>query len=325
MGVLCAGSWMVDFVAAHLPSMPGPGGLVYAPQGIDLRVGGHSANVAIDLAQLGQLDVTSAGCIGDDVLGRFVEDSLRSSGVMPRPLKLRDIGTAKNVALVVEGEDKRFIAEFAANTELTPEHVEDTLSELHPSVFYLGTVGGLKHIDPELRRVLKAARDGGAVTVMDVIMPENGWRHLTSAYPYIDFLHCNNMEATGVTGFTDASRAARQLTGAGVGVAIVSLGSRGLVAHNGAELVVVPAFDVAEVDPTGAGDALCAGLIRSISALGVRVPPIVELKEILLEASAVGAACVTETGATTSVTSEKVNTLLRLQGESLKGRIRVTS
>jgi sugar/nucleoside kinase (ribokinase family) len=160
---------------------------------------------------------------------------------------------------------------------------------------------------------------------MDVIMPENGWRHLTSAYPYIDFLHCNNMEATGVTGFTDASRAARQLTGAGVGVAIVSLGSRGLVAHNGAELVVVPAFDVAEVDPTGAGDALCAGLIRSISALGVRVPPIVELKEILLEASAVGAACVTETGATTSVTSEKVNTLLRLQGESLKGRIRVTS
>jgi sugar/nucleoside kinase (ribokinase family) len=325
MGVLCAGSWMVDFVAAHLPSMPEPGGLVYAPRGIDLRVGGHSANVAVDLVQLGQLDVTSAGCVGDDVLGRFVEDSLRSSGVLSRPLKLRDTGTAKNVALVVEGEDKRFVAEFAANTELTPEHVETALTELSPSVFYLGTVGGLKHIDPELRRVLKTARDGGAVTVLDVIMPENGWRHLTAAYPYIDFLHCNNIEAAGLTGFTDASRAARQFTGAGVGVAIVSLGNRGLVAHNGAELIVVPQFDVVEVDPTGAGDALCAGLIHHISSLGVRFPPMIQLKEALMEASAAGAACVTETGATTSVTSGKVDTLLRAQGASLKSRIRVTS
>ena len=323
MGVLCAGSWMVDFVAAHLPSMPGPGDLVYAPRGIDLRVGGHSANVAVDLAQLGQLDITSTGCIGDDVLGRFVEDSLRYSGVSSRPLKLRDIGTAKNVAIVVEGEDKRFVAEFAANTELTPEHVEAALIDLHPSVFYLGTVGGLKHIDPELKRVLKTARAEGSITVLDVIMPENGWRHLTAAYPYIDFLHCNNMEATGITGFTDASRAARQLTGAGVGVAIVSLGNRGLVAHNGAELIVVPQFDVVEADPTGAGDALCAGLIHSISAQGVRFPPMVELKEALMEASAAGAACVIETGATTSVTSEKVNTLLRLQGASLRSRIQV--
>ncbi len=323
MGVLCAGSWMVDFVAAHLPSMPGPGDLVYAPKGIDLRIGGHSANVAVGLAQLGQLNVTSTGCIGNDVLGRFVEDSLHSSGVSSRPLKLNGIGTAKNVAIIVEGEDKRFVAEFAANTELTPEHVEDALTELQPSVFYLGTVGGLRHIDPELKRVLKTAREGGAITVLDVIMPENGWRHLTSAYPYIDFLHCNNMEATGITGFTDPSRAARQLTGAGVGVAIVSLGNRGLVAHNGVELIVVPPFDVLEVDPTGAGDALCAGLIHSISAVGVRFPSMVELKEALIEASAAGAACVMETGATTSVTSEKVNSLLRLQGVSLKSRIQV--
>jgi len=48
-----------------------------------------------------------------------------------------------------------------------------------------------------------------------------------------------------------------------------------------------------------------------------------ELKEALIEASAAGAACVTETGATTSVTSEKVDTLLRLQGASLRSRIQV--
>ena len=325
MGVLCAGSWMVDFVAAHLPSIPEPGGLIYAPKGIDLRVGGHAANVSIDLAQLGQLDVSSVGCIGNDILGRFIEERLISSGVKPRPLKLVDSGTAKNVALVVEDEDKRFIAEFAANTELTPEHVESILTEHHPSIFYLGTVGGLKHIDPELRRILKTARDSGAITVMDVIRPQNGWRHLTSAYPYIDFLHCNHVEATGITGFTDASRAAKQLTGAGVGVSIVSLGKSGLVAHNGAELIVMPSFDVVEVDPTGAGDALCAGLIHNISSHSMRFPPIKELKNALLEASAAGAACVTETGATTSVTSEKVKSLLRLQGTSMLNRIRVSS
>jgi len=43
---------MCDIVAADLPRISGPGELVYAPRGIELLVGGHAANVAIDLTKM---------------------------------------------------------------------------------------------------------------------------------------------------------------------------------------------------------------------------------------------------------------------------------
>jgi hypothetical protein len=118
--VLCSGSFMIDLIAPDLPRLGEPGDLVYAPRGIQIHVGGHAANVAIDLAQLGQSHVAAAGCIGDDVLGGFVEGALEDGGVEVHAERARGASTAKNVALVVEGEDRRFYAELAANTMLSP-------------------------------------------------------------------------------------------------------------------------------------------------------------------------------------------------------------
>jgi len=51
--VLCSGSFMCDIITAELPRLGDPGDLTYAPHGIQLHPGGHAANVAINLAQLG--------------------------------------------------------------------------------------------------------------------------------------------------------------------------------------------------------------------------------------------------------------------------------
>jgi len=67
--VLCAGSFVCDIIAAHLPAMGAPGSLTYAPRGIELAAGGHSANVSIDLSQLGLRGVAAAGAVGEDPLG----------------------------------------------------------------------------------------------------------------------------------------------------------------------------------------------------------------------------------------------------------------
>ncbi len=94
MEALCAGSWMVDIVAPHLPAITPPGGLIYAPKGISVNIGGHAANVSTDLAQLGQRGVASAGCVGADMLGDYVRETLRKAGVDPRPQVLPGISTA---------------------------------------------------------------------------------------------------------------------------------------------------------------------------------------------------------------------------------------
>ena len=108
MSVLCSGSYLADFIVPDLPEIGPPGSLVYAPRGIHLSPGGHSANVAVDLVQLGQAEVHSTGCVGDDSVGELLVSMLRRRGVQVHPQVAEGVTTAKNIALIVRGQDRRF-------------------------------------------------------------------------------------------------------------------------------------------------------------------------------------------------------------------------
>ncbi len=313
---------MIDIVAPHLPAITPPGGLIYAPKGITLNIGGHAANVSVDLAQLGQRGVAAAGCVGDDILGRYIRETLEEAGVDARPQVLKSTPTAKNIALTVEGEDRRFIAELAANTLLTPEHVKCILTEA-PRILFLGTIGGLRYIDADLEELLAAAHASGTVAVVDVIPPtEPDWSHLTRALRGIDILHLNEDEARRVTGLVDPLSAARKLRRLGANTIILTTGPSGLVALRGEDEIAMPGFRVDEVDTTGAGDALCAGLIHSL--MKTRDPSAAsgdEFMRALLEGQAAGASCVTAPGATTAVKSREVEDLLKGAGRGCSWRV----
>jgi sugar/nucleoside kinase (ribokinase family) len=80
----------------------------------------------------------------------------------------------------------------------------------------------------------------------------------------------------------------------------------------------MPAFEVKAIDETGAGDALCAGLIHSL--LNLKSPSeasLIEFTHALLFGQAAGAACVTAPGATTAVTTKNVKQLIKEQGERI--------
>jgi sugar/nucleoside kinase (ribokinase family) len=307
---------MIDIVAPHLPAITPPGGLIYAPEGISVNVGGHAANVSIDLAQLGQSKVAAAGCVGDDMLGKFIRDTLTKAGVEPQPQILLDTHTAKNIALTVEGEDRRFIAELAANTMLAPDHIISLLKR-RPRILYLGTIGGLRHVDGDLPRILQAANAVGSMTLVDVIAPtEPNWDHLNRALEEIDILHLNETEAHLATGLKDPAKAAKKLRTRGANTVVVTGAASGLTALHGDTWIKMPAFKVEAVDETGAGDALCAGIIRSLLTLQNEAT-IPEFRQALLWGQAAGAACVTAPGATTAVTAQKVKQLIAEQGERL--------
>ena len=328
--VLCSGSFICDFIAADLPGMGNPGDLTYPPGGIRLHTGGHSANVAIDLAQLGHSETTVVGGIGDDILGRFIESELTSRGLQARPERIPGAHTAKNIVLIVKGEDRRFYAELSANTMLTPDHVLDVLRETRPEILYQGTVGGLKRLDPEIATILTEAKSQGTLTVLDVVRPyPGGWDGLLDAFSLIDVFHCNGYESQILTGETDPMDACETLIGKGAGLVTITLGVGGLVSGWGENMLRVPVFDVDSVDPTGAGDAFCAGVIdslldhpgitRNIQGLSVE-----DAKTILINGSAAGAACVTSTGASTAVTRVKVDSLMNEQGDRVRAEIRVS-
>jgi sugar/nucleoside kinase (ribokinase family) len=88
-------------------------------------------------------------------------------------------------------------------------------------------------------------------------------------------------------------------------------------------------FKVPVVDPTGAGDALCSGMIkglikamrkkrRELSDLSAE-----ELTMILLEGEAAGASCVTMVGTTTAVTESNVKKLLEEQGLEIRKQVKI--
>jgi len=326
--VLCSGSFICDFIAADLPGMGNPGDLIYPPGGISLHPGGHSVNVAIDLSQLGREDTAVVGGIGDDVLGDYIEFELTRRGLQAYPERIPDAHTAKNFVLIVKGEDRRFYAELSANTLLTPGHVLTVLNETRPDILYQGTVGGLKLLDPEIGTILSEAKAKGAVTVLDVVRPyDGGWDGLHAAFDLIDVFHCNGYESKVLTGEKDPMTACETLARKGAGLILITLGPMGLVAGWGGNLLRVPVFEVASVDPTGAGDAFCAGVIDSLLdhpdlLKDIRDFSVEDAKTLLLNGSAAGAACVTSTGATTAVTRENVDSLMKEQGDRVRAGVR---
>jgi len=332
--VTCAGILVADIIAADLPKISAPGELTFAPKGIEVHLGGHCGNVSIDLRKLGLRsgDISSIGAVGYDIFGDFIENELKKHGVITHLQRVPNVGTSKDIILVVRGEDRRYHVDSGANLFLNPDFVLSVLSEELPLIFYAGGVGFTGSFDDRLPEVLRKAKDLGSLTFLDPVTPYmREWRFLIPAIKWTDIFHCNAYEAEQITGRKNLYDACEDLIKMGAGMVIISMGDKGLIARTKENMFELPAFKVPTVDPTGAGDALCAGIIsgfveksgcRRINALDLSVSEIID---ILMVGEAAGAACVTMVGTTTAVTRENVERILNEQGEYLRRKIKVSS
>ena len=319
MTILTSGSLVADIIAPNLPHIGPPGSLTYAPNGIYLHPGGHAANVAIDLAQLGAKGIHTVAAVGNDLFGEFFKDRLSANGISIH-LETVNANTAKNIALTVKGQDRRFIAELTANALLTFDFLLKTIKETKPLTFYQGTIGGLKNIDTNLHSILQESHNQGSLNIVDVIPPTDGWSHMDEAYSHIDILHCNKEQAAAMTNLERPEEALSYLMERGVRLTIITDGPNGIHSGTSKSYIQMPSFQVTQVDSTGAGDALCASIAHQITHQKIKPKDVSQLSnesltEILLHAQAAGAVCVTATGATTAVTPEKIKTLIATQGE----------
>ncbi len=105
----------------------------------------------------------------------------------------------------------------------------------------------------------------------------------------VDVFVPSREELAELVGYDDPSRAAIELTGAGVKCVVVKLSGDGaLVARLGAAPVRVPAAPVRVADPTGAGDSFCGGFAAGL-ALG-EDPAAAAWRGCVTAAAAIGAA-----------------------------------
>ena len=323
--VLACGFVNLDVIAAGLSGLPEPGGVVHAPNGVRFWLGGHTANVSVDLIQLGAEEgsVAIAAAVGKDIAGRFIEDFLISKKVTCFIQEVDGVETGKSIVLVRSGEDRSFIMNEGANSHLGFEHVLKVLDEVSPKIFYLAC-GILGDFDLRIDELFRLCHSRGILTILDAVQPEGkDWDFSHAALPYTDVMHSNRQELAEISGTSDPEQGLAFLSDKGVVLPVLSDGALGITAHLRHRFISQSCFRVDAVDPTGAGDALCAGIVLKLSEAidsgrSLRDMSEGEVSDLLLFAQAAGASSVERIGTTPGVTAERVERLLEEQGETVR-------
>jgi sugar/nucleoside kinase (ribokinase family) len=288
--VVCAGILVADHVCTPMAALPAEGHLV-AVDAMYLLTGGCAANVGVNVARQG-IGVRVVGCVGDDVWGRFVREDLAARGADTGAVRVSATSqTSQTMILLCKGEDRRFVHTFGANRELRAGDVERRTLR-GAKVLYVGGYLVMPGVLPaELGELFAWAREAGLRTVLDVVVPM-GFRYggeLEPVLPHTDVFLPNDDEAEVLTGEIRPERQAQALRRLGAGTVLVTLGGEGLVFTEGDAAYRAGRFESEVVDPTGAGDAFCAGFITGI----VRG---MEPAECVRYGSALGASCVRSIG-----------------------------
>ena len=296
--VVCAGVVVADHLSAPIDHVPAAGELVMADE-LVLEIGGCATNVAIDLAKMG-VDCDVAGCVGDDVFGRFVRDTLRERNVRTDYLTVvPDRPTSQTLIINVRGEDRRFVHCFGANAAFSVDHIpRDAVRRAR--VLYVGGYLIMPALEADkLAELFRDARQHGTATVLDIVVPASADREqllslLRPVLPETDVFLPNDDEARLLTGLTDPVEQAEFFRGLGARTVVITMGGQGSVLISDRARLRAGAFPVEFVDGTGSGDAFDAGYIVGI----------IEGKDergCLELASALGASCVRAVGTTPGV------------------------
>lgn len=292
---LSVGILVADHLCAPIRHVPAAGELVLADR-LPLTIGGCASNVAMDLHRLGA-SVGVVGCVGQDVFGQFIIDSLMNAGIDAAGIRRTPgVETSGTLILNVAGEDRRFIHAVGANAQLRAADIpRPRLDEAR--VLYVGGYLLMPSLDAdELAGVFRDARARGVKTVLDVVLPGPGdhWPRLEPLLPQTDVFLPNDDEAALITGLDDPCRQAERFVAAGAATVVITCGEQGTVMIAEGERWRAEAHRVPYVGGTGAGDAFDAGYIAGLLAGE-------DPRGCLAWGSALGASCVRAISATESV------------------------
>jgi 5-dehydro-2-deoxygluconokinase len=237
-------------------------------------LGGSATNVAVAAARHGRRTAVITRT-GDDPFGRFVHRALGELGVddrfvtavagLPTPVTFCEIFPPDNFPLYF------YRRPIAPDLVIEPDELDG--AAIRGSGVFWATVTGLSQ-EPSrsAHHAAWAARGRAPLTVLDLDYRPMFWpseaaarAEVVRALPAVTVAVGNREECAVATGESDPYRAAEALLDAGIELAIVKQGPKGVLGRSRTESVEVPPSPVEVVNGLGAGDgfggALCHGLL----------------------------------------------------------------
>lgn len=208
-------------------------------------VGGNAVNVAVQLCRLGRA-AAYFGAVGTDAAGGRTVRVLAENGVVIDHIRhVAGITAYTEVARNAEG-DRRFVHEEFGVVQDYRTDAEDFAALRSVRHVHIGWLND----DGALRRALSQA----GISVSQDISVNAEPRNLGVAGLDIAFATSDGSRA-------EAAAKARQLIIDGAKLAVITRGSEGSLASDGASIAELPALAIEPVDTTGAGDAFIAGFL----------------------------------------------------------------
>ena len=300
--ILVIGSSNIDMII-RVPRIPRPGETVLGGK-FAMAPGGKGANQAVAAARAGG-SVTFVTRVGDDLFGHEAVRNFEGDAIDVRFVGV-DRGAPTGVALInvdEKGENSISVAS-GANARLSPQDIEEAAGSFAAADIVL------LQLESPLETVEAAARMAKERGVPVVLNPAPARPLDDALLAAVSVLTPNEPEAGTLAGFevrdeADAKRAAARLRARGPGLVVVTMGNRGVYALGNGFEGMMPAFDVAAVDTTAAGDVFNG-------ALAVALAERMRLADALRFAQAAAAISVTRPGAQPSApTRTEIEAFLR--------------
>jgi 5-dehydro-2-deoxygluconokinase len=275
-------------------------------------LGGTTANVAVAAARLGRRAAILTG-VGADPFGRYVRAELRRLGVSdeyvvtnheyPTPVTFCEIFPPDDFPLYFYRKPS------APDLQVTPADVPlDAVRET--DLLWLSVSGLSEEPSRGAHHEALAAR-AGRPTVLDLDYRPMFWADAAAATEQVQKILGqvtvavgNREECEVAVGETDPERAADALLAAGVELAVVKQGPKGVLARTRTERVVSPPIPVTPYNGLGAGDSFGGSLAHGLLAGW-------PLEKVLSRANAAGAIVASRLECSTAMpTAAEIDVLL---------------
>jgi len=240
------------------------------PGVVHLRPGGVGRNIAHNLHLLGA-QVSLITALGEDFFGEALRRSCGELGLdLSMSLTVRDL----------RGELHAAIADMGVTARLTPDYLCRWLPRLERADAVV--------LDANLPQesIEFLCENCHVPLYADPVSSAKATR-LKNVLPYLAAIKPNSLEAELLTAEHDVTMAARALMAKGVRRVFISMGSQGLLAAEGEDVLKLPVLSCEVVNTTGAGDAAMAAIVWS----GIRGADLAESAMAALSAGAQTAAC----------------------------------